>query len=79
VLVVSLIGAFQAFDMIYVMTNGGPGNATRVYNYYIWENAFQFFKMGYASAMAYILFVLIFVITLVQVRYLGRRTYYELG
>jgi multiple sugar transport system permease protein len=79
VLVVSLIGAFQAFDMVYVMTDGGPGNATRVYNYYIWENAFQFFKMGYASAMAYILFLLIFVVTLVQVRYLGRHAYTELG
>jgi len=79
VLVVSLIGAFQAFDMVYVMTAGGPGNATLVYNYYIWQNAFQFFKMGYASAMAYILFLLIFVITLFQVRYLGKRAYYELG
>jgi multiple sugar transport system permease protein len=79
VLVISLIRAFQEFDMVYVMTGGGPGNSTRVYNYYIWENAFQFFKMGYASAMAYILFLLVFVITLVQVRFLGRRTYYELG
>ena len=79
VLVVSIIGSFQAFDMVYVMTGGGPGNATLVYNYHIWQNAFQFFKMGYASAMAYILFFLIFVITLIQVRLLGRRTYYELG
>ncbi|MBV7332286.1 sugar ABC transporter permease [Chloroflexi bacterium TSY] len=79
VLVVSIIGSFQAFDMVYVMTGGGPGNATLVYNYHIWQNAFQFFKMGYASAMAYILFFLIFLITLIQVRLLGRRTYYELG
>ena len=79
VMVVSIIGSFQAFDLVYVMTGGGPGNATLVYNYHIWQNAFQFFKMGYASAMAYILFLLIFVITLVQVRYLGRRTYYEMG
>lgn len=79
VLVISVISSFQAFDMVYVMTGGGPGNATQVYNYYIWQNAFQFFKMGYASALAYILFAIIFVITLVQVRYLGRRTYFELG
>jgi len=79
VLVISVIGSFQAFDMVYVMTGGGPGNATQVYNYYIWQNAFQFFKMGYASALAYILFAIIFLITLVQVRYLGRRTYFELG
>lgn len=79
VMVVSLIGAFQAFDMVYVMTDGGPGNATLVYNYYIWQNAFQFFKMGYASALAYVLFFLIFVVSLLQVRYLGERAYYELG
>jgi multiple sugar transport system permease protein len=79
ILVISIIGSFQAFDMVYVMTGGGPGNATQVYNYYIWQNAFQFFKMGYASALAYVLFGLIFLITLVQVRYLGRRVHYELG
>jgi len=79
VLVISVIGSFQAFDMVYVMTGGGPGNATQVYNYYIWQNAFQFFKMGYASALAYVLFALICGITLIQVRYLGRRTHYELG
>jgi multiple sugar transport system permease protein len=77
--VISVIASFQAFDMVYVMTGGGPGNATLVYNYLIWLNAFQFFKMGYASAMAYILFALIFMITLLQVRYLGSRAYYELA
>jgi multiple sugar transport system permease protein len=79
VLVMSVISSFQAFDMVYVMTGGGPGNATQVYNYYIWQNAFQWFKMGYASALGYVLFVLIFGITLIQVRYMGRRVYTEVA
>ena len=73
VLTISLIGSFQVFNLVYVMTDGGPGNATLVYIYYLWENAFSFFKMGYASAMAYLLFVLMLMITLLQVRLLRGR------
>jgi multiple sugar transport system permease protein len=73
VLVISLIGSFQVFNLIYVMTGGGPGDSTMVYVYYLWQNAFSFFKMGYASAMAYLLFVLMLLITYLQVRLLGRR------
>ncbi len=73
VLTISLIGSFQVFNLVYVMTDGGPGNATLVYIYYLWENAFSFFKMGYASAMAYLLFILMLMITLLQVRLLRGR------
>ncbi len=79
VLIISVIGSFQVFDQVYVMTQGGPGNSTLVYNYYLWQNAFQYFKMGYASALAYGLFVLIFVVTLIQVKVLNKRVVYDLG
>ncbi|HEY65375.1 MAG TPA: sugar ABC transporter permease [Caldilineae bacterium] len=79
VLIMSIISSFQVFAQVFVMTQGGPGNATRVYVYYLWENAFSWFKMGYASAMAYILFLIILVITILQVKFLGRRVQYELG
>jgi multiple sugar transport system permease protein len=79
VLVINVIGCFQVFDQVFVLTQGGPDNSTLVFNYYLYENAFQFFKMGYASAMAYFLFLLIFVITLIQVRFLDRRVVYDVA
>jgi multiple sugar transport system permease protein len=68
----SIIASFQVFNLIYVMTGGGPGNSTKVYVFYLWENGFSFFKMGYASALAYVLFIIILAITLIQARFLGR-------
>jgi multiple sugar transport system permease protein len=73
VLVISLIGSFQVFDQVYVMTGGGPANSTTVVVYWIYENAFQFFKQGYASAMAYVLFAIILVVTLFQLRLANRK------
>ncbi|MGH2551374.1 MAG: carbohydrate ABC transporter permease [Thermomicrobiales bacterium] len=77
VLIVSVIGSFQVFDQVYVLTDGGPGNSTVVYNYYLYQNAFEFFRMGYASAMAYALFALIFLITVFQVKFLNKRVQYD--
>ncbi len=68
VLIISLINAFQAFDQIYIMTKGGPTKATEVVVYLIYMNAFNFFKQGYASAMAYILFIIIFIASIVQLK-----------
>ena len=79
VLVISLIGSFQVFNLVYIMTDGGPGSSTQVYVYYLWENAFSYFRMGYASAMAYILFLIMLVITLFQVRLLGSRVNYDIA
>ena len=79
VLVISLIGSFQVFNLVYIMTDGGPGSSTLVYVYYLWENAFSYFRMGYASAMAYILFLIMLVITLFQVRLLGSRVNYDIA
>lgn len=70
VLVVSLIGSFQIFDTIAVTTRGGPVNATRVIYYYIYQQAFNYFNMGYAAAMAIVLVVILGVLTAVQLRLL---------
>ncbi len=68
VLVISFIGGFQSFGLIYVMTQGGPVNSTNVYVYYLWQTAIGSAKMGYASAMAWILTLIMFAATFVQVR-----------
>lgn len=73
VLVTSIIGSFQVFTFVYVMTEGGPLHATDVIVYHIYQNAWQFLRMGYASAMSWVLFAVIFAITLIQFRTLGRR------
>lgn len=79
VLIMSVIGSFQVFDQIYVMTQGGPGDSTLVLNYYLWQNAFQYFKMGYASSLAYGLFFLILVVTMLQVKFLNKRVVYDVS
>jgi multiple sugar transport system permease protein len=70
ILVVSFIGASQVFAQVYVMTNGGPNNATTTIVHQIFQNAFSFMKMGYASAMAFVLFALIFILSLINLRLL---------
>ncbi len=70
ILVVSVIGASQVFAQVYVMTNGGPNNATTTIVHQIFQNAFSFMKMGYASAMAFVLFGIIFVLSLINLRLL---------
>ncbi|MBF8376309.1 sugar ABC transporter permease [Alicyclobacillus mali] len=79
VLITSVIGSFQVFDTVYVMTQGGPGTATNVYNYYIFQQGFQFFHMGYAAALSVILFVVILLVTLIQFRFVGRGTTYDMS
>ncbi|WP_420489235.1 carbohydrate ABC transporter permease [Neobacillus niacini] len=65
-LILTVIGSMKVFGQIYVMTNGGPGNHTKVLVYYIWENAFKLFDFGYASAIALVLFVIILFFTIIQ-------------
>jgi multiple sugar transport system permease protein len=76
ILVMSVIGSFQVFDTVYVLTSGGPLGSTKVLVFYLYEHAFKYFEMGYASAVAYVLFAMIFVLTLLQVRYLKRSVHY---
>ena len=66
VLVISLINSFQVFDQVWVMTGGGPGGASSVLVEQIVRNAFDYQRMGYASALSWMLFAIIFVITLCQ-------------
>jgi len=70
--ITSVIGAFQIFTQIYVMTSGGPLRRTTTIGFYLYQKAFRHFDMGYATAMAYALFALIFVFTLFQFRFTRR-------
>ncbi|MCR8635456.1 carbohydrate ABC transporter permease [Paenibacillus radicis (ex Xue et al. 2023)] len=66
VLVITMIGSLKVFGQIYVLTGGGPGTSTYVFVYYIYEQAFKMYEFGYASAVAFILFFIIFVLTVMQ-------------
>ena len=77
IVVMGIIGGFQAFGEIYVMTGGGPAGSTTTIVYYIYNNAFQWFKMGYASSIAWFLFIIMFVVTLLQWRYAGQKMEYS--
>ena len=70
--IMGIIGSFKVFDLISVLTGGGPGNSTSVMAYYIYKTAFNDFKMGYACALAWALFLLIFAVTLVQWKFQDR-------
>lgn len=77
IVVMSIIGGFQGgFMTAYIMTGGGPAGATTTIDYYIYNNAYQWLKMGYASAIAWFLFLIIFTVTLIFWRYGGRRVKY---
>lgn len=77
VLIMSIIGSFQVFEQAYIMTRGGPARATVTTVYYIYENGFEWYKMGYASAVAWVLFALILVVTLAQWKFQDRWVFYE--
>jgi len=77
--IMGIIGALQYFTQAYVMTGGGPADSTLFYSLYLYNNAFKYFKMGYASAMAWILFIIILVLTLVLFRSSRGWVYYAGG
>jgi len=77
VLVISIIGSLQVFDAVLVLTDGGPANATRTIVFHIWEEAFVFLEMGYAAAVAWILFIMVFLVTLLQWKLQARWVHYE--
>ena len=66
VVIITAISSFQVFDLIYLMTEGGPFDSTNVLVYAIYKNAFEYFNVGKASAIAYVLFAIILVLTLIQ-------------
>ncbi|WP_197522347.1 carbohydrate ABC transporter permease [Occultella aeris] len=71
VLVISVISSFQVFDQIYILTSGGPANATTVMTYQIYQSAFQASRMGYASAQSIVLFVVLIILAIVSRRIVG--------
>ena len=77
VTIITAITSFQVFDLIYVMTQGGPLDSTNVLVYAIYKNAFEYFNVGKASALAYVLFAIIFVLTLVQWKLKNKLVYLE--
>lgn len=78
IFIMSVIGGFQGgFQSAYLMTRGGPGGATTTIEYYIYNNAFVWFHMGKASALAWFLFLIIFVVTLFNWKYGGKKVQYS--
>lgn len=78
-IIMNTIGTFQIFDIVFVMTQGGPGAATSVYNFELYKQAFTFFRMGYACSMAVILLLIIIGVTLLQFWFFRKRGSYEVG
>lgn len=78
-LILGIIGSFQVFTSAYIMTGGGPDNATLMYVLYLYNNAFRFFKLGKASAMAWMLFVILLGFTALQFKNASKWVYYEGG
>jgi len=76
-LIMGVIGTFQYFTQTFIMTSGGPNNSTLFYALYLYQNAFQYFRMGTACAMAWILFLLTMVATLIVFKTSARWVYYE--
>jgi multiple sugar transport system permease protein len=76
-LIMGVIGTFQYFTNAYVMTSGGPAEATLFYNLYLYNNAFRYMEMGYASALAWILFVIVLILTILIFRSSAAWVYYE--
>ena len=77
VTIITAITSFQVFDLIYVMTQGGPLDSTNVLVYAIYKNAFEYFNVGKSSSLAYVLFAIIFILTLIQWKLKSKLVYLE--
>jgi multiple sugar transport system permease protein len=77
VIVTSTVASFQIFTNVAVMTEGGPGTSTMVYVYYLYLNAFTYFRMSYGSALAWLLFVVVSLLTWLQFKASAKWVYYE--
>jgi len=76
-LIIGIIGSFQVFTAGYLMTKGGPKNSTLFYVLYTYNTAIRYMDMGYASLLAWVLFLIMLGLTLLVFRYVGRMVYYE--
>lgn len=77
--ITAMLGFFQTFDSVYLMTGGGPSNCTLLYLNYTVRQGFNFFHMGYAAAMSWFLFAVLAIATFIQFKVLNKRVHYELG
>lgn len=77
ILIIAVINSFQSFTQVHVMTQGGPVGSTTVIVYYLFQQAFQQFNMGYGSAVAMVLFAIILALTVIQFKFLGKRVHYQ--
>jgi multiple sugar transport system permease protein len=75
-LILGIIGCLQVFAVPYIMTSGGPARSTYYYTMYLFDNAFSFLKMGYAGAMAVLLFIIILVVTFIVTKITASKVYY---
>jgi multiple sugar transport system permease protein len=71
--IMGFIGAFQVFQSVFIMTSGGPADATRVIVYYLWQVGFERIEFGYAAAISVLIFAAVLLLTLLQWRFYGRR------
>ena len=76
-MIIGIIASFQVFTTVFIMTDGGPQNATLFMVLYIYRNAFELFRMGYAASLAWILFLIIMAFTAIQFFFANRWVYYE--
>lgn len=76
-LIIGIIGTFQVFTAGFLITDGGPQNSTLFYVLYLYRNGFEFLKMGYAAALAWVLFLVIMALTLLVFKYVGGMVHYE--
>lgn len=74
--IIGLIGAFQIFTQAYIMTSGGPVDSTLFYAFYLYRSAFNYLKMGYASSMAWILFIIVLIFTVLQFKLSRKWVFY---
>jgi multiple sugar transport system permease protein len=75
--IMGIIGSFQIFTSVFIISQGGPVNATLMYVLYLYRNGWQYFKMGYAATLAWVLFAIIFALTVLTLKLSGRLVYYE--
>ncbi len=76
VIIIAIMNSFQAIDQVYLMTRGGPGNATNLIVFFIYENAFRFYDIGYASTITSLLLIVLLILTILTFRVSKRRVYY---
>jgi multiple sugar transport system permease protein len=77
VAIITTIGSFQIFDSAFLLTSGGPSQSTTTIVYYLYQEGFNSLRLGYASVLAYVLFFIIFLISLVQKKYMGQEVSYK--